>query len=224
MRRMVSTTSRTPIEALREGAPLWRWCRSLDPALATYADELARGTYFNLRVNAAVGEVVSLVDDGLADAGLDDRPERRLLARDVGSLAELFARTAVCDEVEVRVEHDPSARCPVFHQDNNVLRLLCTYAGPGTEWLPEAHLDRSQLGVKGRTPADANHAIAIEAPERSRPGEVLIVKGARFDASHGSLVHKSPAPELGARLFVAVDRASRAPAVRSCSGGAASWS
>ena len=32
--------------------------------------------------------------------------------------------------------------CRRFHTDVNELRLLCTYSGPATLWLPEAAADR----------------------------------------------------------------------------------
>ena len=196
---------------LTEGAAVWRLTREVPPPLASYADELLAGPCFNVRVRARASDVGSAVEASLAEAGLADRPERRLLADDVAVLGELLAAAVGCEEVSVRVERDPGAVCPAFHQDNGLMRLLCTYAGPGTEWLPEEHLDRSQLGLQDRTPAEANAAIARAEPNRSDPGEVLIAKGARFDADGAGLVHKSPSPALGPRLFVAIDPADDDP-------------
>lgn len=190
---------------------------ALDPrraAVVGFVCRLLAGPWFNVRVRARAADVASVVEASLAEAGLADRPERRLLAEDAAVLGELLAAAAGCEEVSVRVEQDPGAMCPVFHQDNNLMRLLCTYAGPDTEWLPEKRLDRSQLGLQGRTPAEANAANAGGEPNRSDPGEVLIVKGARFDAGDAGLVHKSPSPALGPRLLVAIDPIDDLPPAR----------
>ena len=109
------------------------------------------------------------------------------------------------EELNERIEVNAAEMCPAFHQDANVMRLLCTYAGPGTEWLPEPSVDRSELGLQGRTPADANAAIASGPSRHSLPGEVLILTGSKFDERGVGAIHKSPSAELGSRLFVAID-------------------
>lgn len=201
----VTSPDAHPSTLLRAGAPLWRWPRVLPSPLARYVEEQLTAPWFACRVDAPADELDEALDAALDDAAVAATAGRELFTADVVRLAGLLASTAGSRRVKVRVEHDPGATCPVFHQDNNVVRLLCTYAGPGTEWLPEACLDRSQLGLQGRTPDGANRAIAVGEPMRSQPGEVLIVKGARYGAGHRSLVHKSPPPALGDRLFVSID-------------------
>jgi hypothetical protein len=202
---MPSGPTIAPVPDLAEGALLWRRERAMPPSLQAYATGLLAGPWFEIRARTDVGLVESAVDERLSAVGPGDPAGRRQLAADVAELAGLLAASAGCDAVNVRLEHDPGGRCPVFHQDSNVVRLLCTYAGPGTEWLPEDRCDRSQLGLQGRTPAEANEAIALGAPIRAQVGEVLLACGARSGAGGAGLVHRSPAPDLGPRVLVAID-------------------
>lgn len=191
--------------ALERGGTVWRCERALPGDLAEYARQLLIGPPFDVRVSAPVGEIASVVEAALEQAGVADGPERVLLTDDIAALGALMATAAGCTMVTVRVEHLATETCPVFHQDKNMMRLLCTYAGPGTEWLPEERVDRAQLGLQGRSPAEANAAIARGAPQRCEPGEILILTGARFDHRQSGVVHKSPAASLGPRLLVAID-------------------
>lgn len=85
-------------------------------------------------------------------------------------------------------------RCRRFHHDYVQLRLVTTYAGPGTEWAPERDVDREAMAREWCCVDDANRAIV--APERVRHadvGDVLILKGAHHRTSAGKgAVHRSP--------------------------------
>lgn len=188
-----------------DGPVMWRWERDVPDPVAELAQELAGGDWFELRVTAAVDQIAEAVAQGLTEIGVPDGPARRALAADVALLGRTVAQAAARSHVLVRVEVNAAEMCPVFHQDANVIRLLCTYAGPGTEWLPEPSVDRSELGLQGRTPADANAAIASGPSRHSLPGEVLILTGSKFDERGVGAIRKSPSAELGSRLFVAID-------------------
>jgi len=188
-----------------EGAALWREERALPNAVARDALLLLAGPPFEVRVAGGTEDLASTVAGALVEGVVAGPLDPTAFAVDVAALGGLVAAAAGCAHVVVRVEHELGGRCPVFHQDNYRMRLLCTYAGPGTEWLPEDLVDRSQLGLRGRTPPEANAAIALGEPQRCRPGEVMIIKGARYDGGHDALVHRSPPPQLGPRLFVAID-------------------
>ena len=188
-----------------DGPVMWRWERALADEVRDLAREMSDGPWFELRVTAAVGQLVETVEQGLDEAGVAAGAARRALADDIATLGRMVAEAASRSQVLVRVEVNAAEMCPVFHQDANVMRLLCTYAGPGTEWLPESSVDRAELGLRGRTPAAANAAIACGPSHHSQPGEVLILTGSRFDERGVGAIHKSPAAELGTRLFVAID-------------------
>lgn len=84
--------------------------------------------------------------------------------------------------------------CRMFHVDYYRLRLLVTYLGPGTELAPETGLNRLALGQGVEDVDTANRAIlsVTTPPLRSRPGELVLLKGARFGGGLAA-VHRSPA-------------------------------
>ena len=57
------------------------------------------------------------------------------LYRDFRQLARRFAALTASSVVRMRLEHVIDDSCREFHVDAVGLRLLCTYAGPGTEWI-----------------------------------------------------------------------------------------
>lgn len=57
-----------------------------------------------------------------------------ILLADTLELVRLYAGLADLDEVRFRLERVTDDSCRCFHADNVRLRLLCTYAGPGTQW------------------------------------------------------------------------------------------
>lgn len=126
---------------------------------------------------------------------------------DMAMLAELFAdlvtRTLGPRPITARVETLDDVACPRFHVDRTRLRLLCTYRGPGTEWLPDEEIDRAAL--ENRQP---NAQIQRAAQPRSlAPFWVGLFKGECFPGNAGrGQVHRSPAlPPDGLRVLFGLD-------------------
>ncbi len=98
------------------------------------------------------------------------------------------------------IDHD---MCRRFHTDLNYLRLLCTYNGPGTLWLPDAHVDRQALYHGG-----SNEEIIPEARhiQQAESGQVVILKGERYP-NGSAAVHRSPSLEADEppRLLLRID-------------------
>lgn len=110
----------------------------------------------------------------------------------------------------VRFERVEDDGCALFHADSLNLRLLCTYAGPGTEWLENSNTRRHELGLRSRTLDEANADIVVD-PSRIRrlaPWHVAIFSGrSRPGAEDNALIHRS-APVLSAntpRLRLCID-------------------
>jgi hypothetical protein len=113
---------------------------------------------------------------------------------DVVFLAKLFADIAGTRHPRVRLERVEDDGCALFHADTLRLRMLCTYAGPGTQWLENGNARREQLGSRGRTIEEANRAIVVdESRIRSIPNwHVAIFKGRAWSADEDiSLIHRS---------------------------------
>jgi hypothetical protein len=134
------------------------------------------------------------------------------LADDMWHLSEAFAELVAADELLVSLEVPEEATCPRFHVDRVGIRMLVTYCGPGTEWLPHEHVDRRWLG-------DAGHGRLDEQTGLIRPGAqvqhvppfaVVLLKG---EAWPGALdfgaVHRSPDPAGHQRVLLRIDMLSQ---------------
>jgi hypothetical protein len=108
---------------------------------------------------------------------------------DLGRLAELFFGISERRDVALRLETTEVDGCRRFHVDRTHLRLLCTYRGPGTEWLTDAQVDR----VAQINGASNDGIIRFGEPSRFEPFWVGVMKGDAYpgNAGHG-LVHRSP--------------------------------
>lgn len=67
---------------------------------------------------------------------------------DVVRLTGLFCDLFGVERVGLRLRTLEKAMCPRFHADHVLARLVCTYGGLGTEWLPNDAVDRGKLGVR----------------------------------------------------------------------------
>lgn len=165
----------------RPACSLCLWPRTPEPALAALLDELDPALIGRVRIEAPLR--------GLAQALAAALPERRLqpLREDALTCAALLARVAGAVAVRLRLECIADDACRRFHADNVALRLLCTYLGPGTEWLP----DPTAPCTIRRVPTLA----------------VALLKGRAWGDGGAACVHRSP-PIAGRgvrRLLLAVD-------------------
>ena len=111
-----------------------------------------------------------------------------LFISDIVRLYTLFTSQTVRKRVRMQIEVVDSDMCRYFHIDNYRQRLLCTYRGPGTEWLDPDNVNLDCLG-KG-----CNNHIAKDMDKiyRAKTFEVLLIKGAKYDGKDKSIVHRSP--------------------------------
>jgi hypothetical protein len=94
------------------------------------------------------------------------------LADDVGILAHRFAEIMQIDAVRVRIERVDSNACKKVHADYTDVRLITTYAGPGTDVAP--------------------HGDGDCCLERVPPGWVGLFKGRTYAPDHPPCFHRSP--------------------------------
>ena len=112
---------------------------------------------------------------------LDVGPPDTDFAADLTRLIDLFATLTDAKSVGIRLEATDRQTCPKWHTDSVGLRLMTTYAGPGTEWLDG--------GVT----------------HRAATGDVLIAKGELWPSAPGACVHRSPDPQGTTRLLLTLD-------------------
>ena len=147
---------------------------------------------------------------GMSETVLSDFPEgpqKAHLIDELRGLVDLFSTLADTRTVGVRIVATDTAMCPQFHTDRVSLRLLCTWAGAGTEWVER----RDVVSV----PQAAGALRLTEMP--MRVGAVLnqmqcfdigVFKGELWPVPDGyGVLHRSPPPRASTerRVLVSLD-------------------
>lgn len=122
--------------------------------------------------------------DGLA-AQLAELPDA--LIADMLALADRFAELTEKSSLRVRLEGVTTNACKKIHADFTDVRLIATYAGPGTDYAP--------------------HGDGDCCLERVSTGAVALFKGRLFGEGHEPCLHRSPPIEGSgtARLVLVID-------------------
>ncbi|AGA34807.1 protein of unknown function DUF1826 [Thioalkalivibrio nitratireducens DSM 14787] len=143
------------------------------PAIPEYLQAVAR------RLASGRSRVVH-ADDELPDLELPDDAGKDALFAEIGWLTRVYTDLLGCPSVGLRIEVLDRPMCPRFHVDCTGIRLVCTWSGPGTEWLHDGWADRSRLGPGSRGLADEHSGLMLPGAEvRSIPTfAVGLLKGA----------------------------------------------
>ena len=75
---------------------------------------------------------------------------------DIVGVIDMYAYLFDAEQVGLRMRTLTSAMCPKFHEDRVMCRLITTYAGVATQWLPDEAINRHGLGGRsnGKKAAD----------------------------------------------------------------------
>ena len=90
--------------------------------------------------------------------------------------------------MNLRIQIVKTNLCRLFHEDYYRQRLLCTYLGPGTQWLDESNANREGLG-KG---CNSNIVKDFNKINKANEFDVLLLKGAKYGNEELSVIHRSP--------------------------------
>lgn len=182
----------------RSDVNLVSWHRELPPGLGAQLVEWAK------HFPAHFDEIVRMPNYDLSAAtrGLAE-PARAWLTMDVAVLIARLAHLADARRLRVSFGAVRTDQCRKFHVDHLRYRLVTTYVGPGTEWVPDEAVRREALDHPPDCPCDANQEIVREpsAIRHAVPGEVIVMKGARHPGRRGA-VHRSPPIEGTGRVRV----------------------
>jgi hypothetical protein len=152
--------------ALEPHIGLALWLRAPRPALAAQIESVTAGTDFEHVAEGSPEEASSTIMQVLSHHGANrDGP----LEADLMTLATMFIDLCGVSALRLRLEHTREVTCPRLHVDAVGLRLLCTYAGPGTEW------------------RDGTGAI-----QRMSPAHVGVFKGRAWPDGAPRVLHRSP--------------------------------
>jgi hypothetical protein len=113
------------------------------------------------------------------------------MARWISALTELIPDARIVGSLSLTRSDD----CRKYHVDWVGLRLIVTYVGPGTEWVPDHAVHRPALAAPWRSLTAINRAIVPDPTQvlRARAGDVLLLKGESYPGNSGrGAVHRSP--------------------------------
>ncbi len=125
-------------------------------------------------------------------------------------LADMLAELLDAESIGYRLEVVGKAMCPRLHVDRVGIRLLCTYRGPGTEWVEDAAVDRRFLGAASGGQPDEMSGLLLAGHriEAIPPFAVALLKGSLWQGNDGrGIVHRSPAvaADEAPRVLLAMD-------------------
>ncbi|KJZ16016.1 succinylglutamate desuccinylase [Marinomonas sp. S3726] len=131
------------------------------------------------------------------------------LSQNIAELVEMFCCLFDLERAGLRLTILDSAMCPRFHVDRVPCRLVTTYKGVATQWLPHSLINRSALGVRAVKDTRDQSGLyqSQEDIQQLTEGDVALLKGELWPGNENAgLVHRSPTVEIGEkRLLLTLD-------------------
>ncbi|MEM8497458.1 MAG: DUF1826 domain-containing protein [Pseudomonadota bacterium] len=198
------TTPRVLADFYQEDVNIAVWQRTLSPSFRRTISEF-------LTINPIVrfSEVVTPEGAPMVlkeSLGQHSPPE---LIEDIAELVDMFCCLFELKRVGLRLAVLDSAMCPRFHVDRVPGRLVTTYQGVATEWLPHEKVRRDKLGSGSNGKADNRSGLFQSETDIQQLGcgDVAILKGELWEENENAgLVHRSPTPVVGEnRLLLTLD-------------------
>lgn len=179
----------------RPGINLCVWQRGFKAAWQKGIDVILRcPRSLSLDLTAPTGLQIAEYIGHFCATETQEMPSLSKLGEDIACLADRFGKIAGVAHPRVRLTRVEDDGCALFHADTLSLRLLCTYAGPGTQWLGNDNVRRHELGFHGRSLEEATHAIVIDPLKilTLPKSHVAIFKGRLAEGEeNNALVHRS---------------------------------
>ena len=136
--------------------------------------------------------------------------ELPLISRDIKNLVDMYCYLFELNEIGLSLRVLDKAMCPRFHVDHVPCRLITTYTGVTTQWLPHTSVDRSKLGKGNNGKKDEESGLFGQSTDIKQlcVGDVALLKGESWYGNSGAgLVHRSPHVEdtNSKRLLLTLD-------------------
>lgn len=117
------------------------------------------------------------------------------VSEDIAGLVDMFCYLFELKQAGMRLKVLDKAMCPKFHVDKVPCRLVTTYQGTATEWLPHELVDQTKLGWGCNGLADCESGLYKSESDiqQLNCGDVALIKGTLWEGNENAgLVHRSP--------------------------------
>lgn len=180
------------------------WKRELSETLKNSVDAFIKSNpNFQASMTVTPQTVLSSLSESLGDSAQLE------LRENVAQLVEMFCYLFELKRAGLRLTVLNRAMCPKFHIDRIPCRLVTTFQGIATEWLPHQAVDRQKLGLGSNGKLDSESGLYKTANDiqQLNCGEVALLKGELWEGNENAgLVHRSPALPAGeSRLLLTLD-------------------
>ena len=185
------------------------WKRTLNQRIITAAKKIIQQ-----KPNLSLSAMIPPEDtEKVLISEIGDSQDMLSLTQDISELVEMFCYLFHLDHIGIRLAVLGNAMCPRFHVDRVPCRLITTYHGIGTQWIPNQYVDRKKLGPGSQGQPDDKSGLYQhkQQVEQLMMGEVALLKGESWIDNQGrGLVHRSPQPKSNEkRLLMTLDFSSR---------------
>jgi len=189
----------------QEDCNIVAWRRELSPQIQTTVNDfLVSNSGFQVQMSLSPEDAFTHVHQALGGSELMSP-----LSKNIAELVDMFCCLFDLDKAGLRLTALDKAMCPRFHVDRVLCRLVTTYQGSATEWLPHNIIDRSKLGHGSGGKSDDQSGLFSKQDDiqQLKSGDVALLKGEAWKGNEGAgLVHRSPSMAVGEqRLLLTLD-------------------
>lgn len=117
------------------------------------------------------------------------------VSEDIALLVDMFCYLFELKQAGMRLKVLDKAMCPKFHVDKVPCRLVTTYQGMATQWLPYELVDQTKLGwgCNGLPDSESGLYQSESDIQQLDCGDVALIKGTLWKGNENAgLVHRSP--------------------------------
>ena len=140
---------------------------------------------------------------------IDSSQEVACLSKDISEIVKIFCMLFNVNSVWLRLDAIDKPMCPRFHADYLKCRLVSTYKGPATQWIPHNIVNHSKLGSgnEGKSDKESGLFLKDEDIKQLNIGDIGLLKGEAWEGNQGGgIVHRSPHSEDSRqRLYMTID-------------------
>lgn len=165
------------------------WKRDIDLVVNNYFERAFKSLGMGVRGVFAIERLKCELS-----AMLPEQEGKQVAVDDIYLLSDMLTCLFDCQSVGLRLVPLQKAMCPKFHVDNVPVRLVNTYLGSGTEWLPlEATKPRPGNGLQHQTAKTPCRWVYDKSSvQQMQAFDVGLLKGQAWENhEHMAAIHRS---------------------------------